>query len=295
MKIALFGGSGQLGAELRSRAGALDFELCSPVRKEVDITESAQVRGVLENLAPDVVINAAAYTAVDKAEEERELAYAINAEGARNIAEACVGVGARLIHISTDYVFDGSLGRLLCEEDVVNQLSVYGASKLEGEKACLEILPDKSVIVRTQALYGRSGINFVSTMLQLFENREEIRVVDDQFVSPTWAGWLAEVILDLVRTEIAGVVHASNSGVVSWFEFAQTIKVLAQSKLGLHSATTILPVSAAEYKRPATRPVYSAFDTTRLEGVLKRPIMHWNRALEAYLDELKVYRKESDI
>lgn len=292
MKIALFGGSGQLGAELKSRAGVLDFELCSPVRKEVDLTEGAQVRGVLENLAPDVVINAAAYTAVDKAEEERELAFAINAEGARNIAEACLGVDARLIHISTDYVFDGSLSRPLHEADVVNPLSVYGASKLEGEKACLEILRDKAVVVRTQALYGRGGINFVSTMLQLFESRDEIRVVDDQFVSPTWAGWLAEVVLDLVRTEVSGIVHASNSGVVSWFEFAQTIQALAQSKLGLHSSTNILPVSAAEYKRPAVRPTYSAFDTTCLEGILKRPVTHWRQVLEAYLDEVRVHRKE---
>ncbi len=293
MRIALFGGSGQLGTELKGRSKALDFELFSPVRKEVDVTEPEQVRGVLANLQPDVVINAAAYTAVDKAEEERERAYAVNAEGPRNIAEGCRSIGARMLHISTDYVFDGALGRPLSEQDPVNPLSVYGASKLAGEGACLEILGEQCAVLRTQALYGRGGANFVSTMLSLFKERDVIKVVNDQFVSPTWAGWLAEVVLDMIRIESKGVFHASCSGIVSWFDFACAIQAGAKSILGLESNTVIDPVAAEAYKRPATRPVFSAFDTKKLEGVLKRPAVSWQMGLDSFLKEMRD-REESN-
>lgn len=287
MRIALFGGSGQLGTELKGRSRALDFDLFSPVRNEVDVVEAEQVKGVLESLQPDVVVNAAAYTAVDKAEEERDLAFSINSDGARNIADACRAVGARLIHISTDYVFDGSLGRPLSERDSVNPLSVYGASKLAGEQACLESLGGQCVVLRTQALYGRGGANFVSTMLSLFKEREHIKVVNDQFVSPTWAGWLAEVVLDLIRIDCAGVLHASCGGTVSWFDFAQMIQAKSRVILGLDSQTVIEPIGAKDFQRPAKRPGFSAFDTDLLEATLKRPIVSWEASLDFFLEELR--------
>jgi dTDP-4-dehydrorhamnose reductase len=288
MKILLFGGSGQLGFELRKRAADLHFELISPVTNEVDITNSAQVGRLFETVQPEVVINSAAYTAVDKAEQERERAFAINGEAVRSIAQGCARVGARLLHVSTDYVFDGGLGRLLKEDDSVNPLGVYGESKLLGERYVQEIVPDNSVIVRTQALYGQRGVNFVHTMLKLFVEREVLKVVNDQWVSPTWAGWLAEVLLDLVRLPNTGILHASCAGVVSWYDFALEIQRLAAPSFEGRALARIEPTTAAELNRPARRPTYSAFDTSKLAGVLARPVLPWSEGLRGFLKEIGV-------
>jgi dTDP-4-dehydrorhamnose reductase len=288
VRILLFGGSGQLGFELKKRASDLHFDVVSPVTAELDITDKAQVANLIRALKPTAVINSAAYTAVDKAEEEPDRAFAINAEGVRNIAEACKRSDSRLIHISTDYVFDGSLGRPLREDDPVNPLSVYGKSKLAGEQYAHDICGDQAVVVRTEALYGQKGVNFVRTMLKLFEEREVLKVVDDQFVSPTWAGWLAEILLDLVRLPVSGTIHASCDGVVSWFDFAREIQRLAEASFEGKPLARIEPTVAAELRRPAPRPVFSAFDTTRLSTVLGRPIVGWQPALEIFLKEIGV-------
>lgn len=286
MKILLFGGAGQLGCELRKRAADLSFEVVSPVAAEVDITEREQVTKVIKATKPDIVINCAAYTAVDRAEEERDLAFKVNRDGPATIAYGCAESGARMIHISTDYVFDGSLGRPLREDDRKNPLSVYGASKWEGEEAVRSVLGDSSLIVRTQSLFGKGGVNFVQTMLKLFEEREEVRVVNDQWVSPTWAGWLAEVLLDLARSKAGGVVHASSEGVVSWYEFALAIKEATEPRyMGLRRAR-VEPTTAEALKRPAKRPAFSAFDTTRLRGILGRPAIRWSEALNGYLGDV---------
>lgn len=286
MKILLFGGSGQLGHEVRKRAADLDFELISPVSSELDITDRAQVKFLLSSVKPDVVINSAAYTAVDKAEDESDRTFAINADGARYIAEGCVAVGARMIHISTDYVFDGLLGRELREDDATNAVSVYGRSKLAGEEAVRDATNDTALIIRTQALYGKKGVNFVYTMLKLFEEREVVKVVSDQWVSPTWAGWLAETLLDLVRTECSGVVHASCRGAVSWFDFAQEIMGLARGGLQGKRLARLEPTTAEELGRPARRPVYSAFDTSKLTQLLGRPVLSWQEGLQLFLREV---------
>ncbi len=292
MKILLFGGSGQLGFELKKRATDLAFEVVSPVTKELDITDKAQVFTLMRSLDPTTVINSAAYTAVDKAEEEPDKAFAINAEGARNISDACVKCGVRLIHISTDYVFDGTLGRKLKEDDVVNPVSVYGRTKLEGEEFVRTICGDRGLVVRTQALYGQKGVNFAHTMLKLFAERDVLKIVDDQFVSPTWAGWLAEALLDLVRLPVSGTIHASCDGVVSWYDFAREIQRLSlESYEGMRIAR-LEPTTAAELNRPAKRPVYSAFDTSRLAGVLGRPIPSWQAALKLFLREIGVAKGE---
>lgn len=288
MKILLFGGSGQLGYELKKRAADLAFELVSPVTAELDITDREQVKFLTASVRPDVVINSAAYTAVDKAETEIERAFAVNRDGARNIAEACESVRCRLIHISTDYVFDGMLGRPLREDDPVNAVSVYGKSKLEGEEAVRSILGDKALIARTQALYGQKGVNFVFTMLKLFPEREVLKVVTDQSVSPTWAGWLAEALLDFARIDRGGVVHASCAGAVSWFDFASEIMKLAHphfkgAKLARLEATT-----AEELNRPARRPVYSAFDTGAITALLGRSPISWQEGLRTFLVEIGV-------
>jgi dTDP-4-dehydrorhamnose reductase len=292
VKILLFGGSGQLGYELKKRANDLAFEVVSPVTKELDITDKAQVFTLIRSLQPTTVINSAAYTAVDKAEEEPDRAFAINAQGVRNISEACAKCGVRLLHISTDYVFDGLLGRKLKEDDAVNPLSVYGRSKLEGEEFVRSICGDGGLVVRTQALYGQKGVNFVHTMLKLFGERDVLKVVDDQFVSPTWAGWLAEVLLDLVRLPISGTLHASCGGVVSWYDFAREIQRLSLESYAGKSVARIEPTIAAELNRPAKRPIYSAFDTSRLESVLGRPVLSWQAALNLFLREIGVAKGE---
>jgi dTDP-4-dehydrorhamnose reductase len=288
VKILLFGGSGQLGHELRKRAEDLHFELVSPVTKEVDITDANQVISLIESVRPAVVINSAAYTAVDKAEEEQERAFAINATAVRTLARACKGSGARFIHVSTDYVFDGLLGRPLREDDPANPVSVYGRSKWQGEEYVREELGEDGIIVRTQALYGQKGVNFVQTMLRLFREREVLKIVNDQWVSPTWAGWLAEVILDLVRLPAKGTFHASCDGVVSWYDFASEIQRLSLPHFQGQAVARLEPTTAAELNRPAKRPVFSAFDTTKLQSTLRRPIMPWQRGLREYLTEVGI-------
>jgi dTDP-4-dehydrorhamnose reductase len=288
MKILLFGGSGQLGFELKKRAADLNFSLVSPVTKEIDITDSSQVRNLVESLQPDVVINSAAYTAVDKAEEEQEQAFAVNADGARIVAESCANIRTRLIHISTDYVFDGLLGRPLSEDDPVNPVSVYGRSKEMGEAHVRRVLGERGLIVRTQALYGQKGVNFVHTMLKLFAEREELKIVDDQFVSPTWAGWLAEAVLDLARIPVSGTLHASCSGVVSWYDFAAEIHRLASASFAGKRMARLVRTTAADLNRPARRPVFSAFDVSKISKVLQREPLTWSEALRQFLVEIGV-------
>lgn len=288
MRILLFGGAGQLGYELRARAADLEFEVLSPVAAEVDITDRDQVVKVVSSARPDIVVNCAAYTAVDKAEDEVERAFHINRDGAANIADACSRLPTRLIHVSTDYVFDGSLGRPLKEDDQKNPLSVYGRSKWEGEERIREVLGDDALIVRTQALYGKKGVNFVYTMLKLFGERDVLKVVDDQFVSPTWAGWLAEVLLDCARIKVGGALHASCEGAVSWFDFAREIQRLSLPHFEGRKVATLERTTAAELKRPAPRPTFSAFDTTRITKVLGRPPMPWRDALESFLRDINV-------
>jgi dTDP-4-dehydrorhamnose reductase len=288
VKILLFGGSGQLGFELKKRAKDLEFEVISPVTAEVNIAEAEQVSFLTNSVKPDVVINCAAYTAVDKAEEEPEKAYLINRDGARHVAEACAGLGIRLLHISTDYVFDGSLGRALREDDPTSPVSVYGKSKLAGEEAIASILGGQGLIVRTSSLHGQKGINFVHTMVKLFQERDVVRVVDDQMMSPTWAGWLAESLLDFARLDCGGVVHASCSGGISWFEFAQEILLQASKHFEGRSLAKVEPMSAAELNRPARRPTYSVFDTSRLSELLGRHPLPWKDGLAAHLHDIGI-------
>lgn len=308
MRIVIFGGSGQLGYELLKRAKALRFEIFAPVTSEVDIASREQVGHLLETLHPDVVINAAAYTNVDLAESEQEKAFRINAEGPGILAQECDRVRSRLIQVSTDYVFDGVFSRPIGEDDRVSPLGVYGASKLAGEQAVTEALPRASCIVRTSSLHGERGQNFVHTMVKLFQERDEIRVVADQIMSPTWAGWLAEALLDLCRMPLGpefyeapgrNILHASGSGAVSWYEFTCRIFELVQktleARLGKSLSPRILPIPAAEFPRPARRPMYSVLDCRRLEGILGRKCISWEAGLREHLQGLQLLEKPSTI
>jgi len=284
MKILLFGGSGQLGYEITSRGQDLNFEVVSPVQSEVDITEREQVQTLAERVKPDVIINSAAYTAVDKAEDEREAAFSLNQDGARNVAYAARSSGARFIHISTDYVFDGNSRAPLTENAPTHPINVYGESKLAGERAVHEVLQGKGLVVRTSSLHGQKGVNFVHTMIKLFKEKERIQVVDDQFMSPTWAGWLAEALLDMCRIRCEGIVHACGKGVISWHEFASAIYEDIRPALG--KTVDVQRTSAANFPRPAKRPHYSAMDTTKLSKILGRESLGWREGLRRHLTEL---------
>lgn len=286
MKILLFGGSGQLGLEIQKRVLDLNFGIASPVSSEVNVTEREQVLRLAQVVKPDVVINCAAYTAVDKAEEEPERAYAINRDGARNAAEAAEEVGARCFYVSTDYVFSGDEPKPLAEDEPVAPINVYGASKLAGEEEVLKVSGGRGLVIRTSSLFGRYGPNFVATMLKLLDERGEVRVVKDQVMSPTWAGWLAETILDLCRIEISGILHASCRGEVSWCGFAEEILKLARKSIVGGDDARVVPVTAADFPRPARRPSYSVFDCSRLTKALGRPPITWQEALREYLQEI---------
>jgi dTDP-4-dehydrorhamnose reductase len=287
MKICVLGASGQLGKELllpsRSQHLMIGFD-----EKQCDITARDAVRDVLSREEPDVVINAAAYTAVDKAEEERALAFAVNDEGVRNIAIVAREISARLITISTDYVFGGvsqrELNTPLHEDSPTDPCNVYGASKRAGELATQEEYPEGTLVVRTSSLHGAQGPNFVHTILRLLEEREEISVVADQVMSPTWAGWLADVLLQLAAREEVGYLHASSAGAITWYQFAEAIRELASFEYG--APASITPIPTEQYPTPAQRPRYSVFDCSRLEKTIPGVVVEWKEGLCSHLAEL---------
>ncbi|MCB0353285.1 MAG: dTDP-4-dehydrorhamnose reductase [Bdellovibrionales bacterium] len=290
MKVLLFGGEGQLGGEIIRRAQELSFEIVSPVSSEVSITDREQLLFLAEKIQPDLVLNCAAYTAVDDAETHESLAYDVNCQGVRNCVEICKYHGARLIHISTDYVFSGYAREPLREDDSPIPLGVYGKSKLAGEEVVFSDLPNDATVVRTSSLHASRGQNFVNTMLRLFAEKSLIRVVSDQIMCPTWAGWLSEVILDLSRIPPVGLVHACGAGAVSWFDFACEIRSLLREE-SLAEGLALEPISAADYDRPAPRPEYSVLDCQKLVSILGRPCMTWREGLIRHLAELAVLKE----
>ena len=286
MKILIFGGSGQLGYEIIKRANDLNFEVISPVTSELNISEEKQVRYLAKQVRPDIIYNCAAYTAVDKAEEDSERCFLINRDGARHAALAAKDADARLVHISTDYVFSGEGKKPLVEEDKPSPVNVYGKSKLEGENEILNILPEKSLILRTSSLYGSKGVNFVKSMMQMFAEKEEVKVVDDQFMSPTWAGWLAEAILDLSRTNANGLMHACSKGETNWYDFAELIYQEGAKHFNFKKNLKLVPIKAADFARPAKRPSYSVMNCDKLKQALGREPVTWQDALKLYISEV---------
>src|SRR5690348_14723654 len=230
MKVLLLGGTGQLGLALQTTKPE-SVELDAPGRNLVDLSRPDAVEGFVSASSADVIINAAAYTAVDKAESEEELAFQINAKGVEAIAAAAARSGARLIHISTDYVFDGSKAGLYGPDDATSPLGAYGRSKLAGEGLALSRCPD-SLIVRTAWLYSEHGNNFVKTMLRLMSSHPQVRVVADQIGTPTYAHSLASALWRLAQTDSRGILHFTDSGVASWYDFACAIQDLSL-QLGL--------------------------------------------------------------
>ncbi|HSC52384.1 MAG TPA: dTDP-4-dehydrorhamnose reductase [Phnomibacter sp.] len=278
MKILVSGANGQLGKCLQDVA--VDYpehQLIFLGREHFALEQFGMVHAVLQNLQPDMVINAAAYTAVDKAEQEVDLAMLINGEAVGNLAKICHELGIRLIHISTDYVFDGTASTPYVETDAVHPMGVYGKSKLLGEQLVLANHPE-SIIIRTSWVYSRHGHNFVKTMLRLMKEKEQIGVVSDQLGCPTYAIDLADAILKIASQKSKpGVYHFANEGVISWHQFAKAIQEITGSTCIVNAIKT------AQYPTPAKRPAYSALDTTHIANSFGISIPHWKQSLEACL------------
>lgn len=277
-KILVTGFPGQLASALKLQAGdAPDWKFTDAA--ELDITDAGRVKEMIGEGGFDVVMNAAAYTAVDKAEEEQALASRVNALGPRILAEACRDAGSRLIHVSTDFVFDGTACSPIVPDAPVAPISEYGRSKLAGEEAVLEILGDECLIVRTAWVYSTGEQNFVATMLRLMRNRSLIRVVADQIGTPTWAGTLAGGLIAMSEAGARGIHHLTDSGVASWYDFAVAIYELSLTRGLLSSPVTIEPISSSEYPTAAARPAYSVLDKSSAFEILGQPTPHWRTSL----------------
>ncbi|MBU2539066.1 MAG: dTDP-4-dehydrorhamnose reductase [Proteobacteria bacterium] len=289
MRVLLVGGSGQLGRELQHCKPA-DIELQALASSEVDLRESADVAAKVDAFRPQVVINAAAYTAVDRAESEQEVAFAVNGQGARNLAQAARTVGAYCLQVSTDFVFDGVQSYPYLVTDRTNPLGVYGASKLAGEQLALAAYPEGLAIVRTAWLYSAFGNNFVTTMLRLMAERETIGVVADQVGTPTWGRGLAEALWQMCRVQPKGIHHWTDAGVASWYDFAVAIQEEGLACGLLAREIPIRPITTVEYPTPAKRPPYSVLDKSATWTTLEMTSPHWRVALRRMLLEYKENR-----
>ncbi len=288
-KILLTGITGQVGQELQQTLTSLG-EVVGVSRQELDLSQPAQIKQQIVEIKPDVIVNAAAYTAVDKSESESELAMAINGTAPKAIAIAAQDIGATLVHISTDYVFNGQNHTPYLETDQTEPLGVYGQSKLKGEEGVRSNC-DRHIILRTAWVYGSRGHgNFVKTMLRLGAQREELKVVADQIGSPTWSYDIAMTITNLLaksldNPEIKGTYHFTNSGVASWYDLA--VAIFAEAKqLGFPlKIERVLPITTAEYPTPTQRPAYSVLSKVKITETLGSYPPHWRESLRKMLSQ----------
>jgi dTDP-4-dehydrorhamnose reductase len=276
MRALILGGTGMLGravmAEVRHRGGAA----LAPSRQQVDITHLDRVIQIARAFRPRVIVNCAAFTQVDACEEREAEATAVNGAGAGNAAEAAAAVGARLIQVSTDYIFDGTQSSPYSEDATPAPRSAYGRSKLAGEEAVRGF--EKALIVRVSWLFGPGGPSFPATMVRLMEGgHRTLRVVDDQVGGPTYTPFLARALCDLAKAEAAGVVHYQNREAVSWYDFTREIVRLWDPTVD------VVPVTTAEFPRPAPRPAYSVLDVHRCEEILQRRVEPWSAGLAEFL------------
>ena len=282
MKILITGAYGMLGSDLREVLK--NQELIVTGSKDLDITNEEQVIEFICEKSPELVINAAAYTAVDDCETNYDDAYAVNALGPKNLAIACNKLDIPLVHISTDYVFDGSKRTPLIETDKLGPQSAYGKTKLAGEEFIQENT-DKYFILRTAWLYGLHGNNFVKTMLELAQNHDEITVVDDQVGSPTYSFDLAVAITNLLFSDKYGIYHVTNEGECSWYEFAKLIFELSNVDV------KVVPVTTEEFPRPAPRPHYSVLNNKKWNSAGFVPMRTYQEALSEYLSLYNFFKK----
>jgi dTDP-4-dehydrorhamnose reductase len=285
-RVLLTGACGQLGASLKNICrDSPEYAFFFTDVDTLDICDKKQLDSFVRGNNISLIVNCAAYTAVDKAEDDRELCFKINRDAVRNIGEVATGNSAKVIHISTDYVFDGQGSRPYREEDETAPQSVYGHSKLDGEKALLSVCPD-AVIIRTAWLYSETGNNFVKTMLRLGRERDSVGVVNDQKGTPTYAGDLASAIKTVMESPrfLAGIYHYTNEGVCTWYDFAKKIFELSGLPCSVKSLRT------DEYPTRAIRPPYSVLDKTKIRQTYKIDIPAWEDSLTKMIN--KVYNKE---
>jgi len=279
MKIALIGANGQLGSDLSKK---LDSDTTSVLNYPgFDITKPKSMVDVLKKINPAVVINTASFNRVDECEEHPQQAIEINTSAVRTVSKVCSDMGATLVHFSTDYVFDGRTSKPYTEKDTPNPLSVYGQTKLDGEKFVCGLL-DKYFLIRTCGLFGEAGCwgkgyNFVDAMVRASEENQSIRIVNDQTVTPTSTAELAEKVIELIQTREFGLFHMTNEGQCTWYEFAQTIFELIGRDMDL------IPVGSKEYGAAAVRPSYSVLDNWKARSIGLTPFSHWTKALEDYM------------
>jgi dTDP-4-dehydrorhamnose reductase len=289
-KIVVTGANGQLGMELRELSVSYpQYNFIFLSRNELAIENTNEVKLFFEKNRPQVCINCAAYTTVDKAETEKELAFQVNGKAVGAMATVCKEYDCRLIHISTDYVFDGIASVPYKEEAPTNPQSVYGASKLEGEKLAFQYNPE-TMIIRTSWVYSSYGKNFVKTMLRLMKEKEEINVVNDQRGSPTYAADLAETILQIINQLVthnsqpvteAGIYHYSNDGIITWYDFAMAIREIAGASCKIN------PIAANQYPTPAKRPLYSVLDKTKIQQIFGIALKDWKQSLDECIQKIK--------
>jgi dTDP-4-dehydrorhamnose reductase len=283
-KSLVFGASGQLGQCLRLVAGEKGVSGIEFLpEEEADILNTESLEKLFQQYQPQYIINCAAYTAVDKAEDETELARKINRDGVVNLSRLCQEYNTTFIHVSTDFVFEGNTPQPLTETDPAKPINVYGLTKLEGEQVIEETL-DKYFIIRTSWLYSEFGNNFVKTMLRLGAERDVLKVIADQVGTPTYAVDLAECILRIITsgTKHFGIYHYSNEGVTSWYDFAKAIFDLGDLPV------KVLPIRTSEYPTKATRPTFSVMDKTQIKDTLNIEIPYWRDSLETCIQKLKV-------
>ena len=276
MKILLLGHRGMLGCDLLLKLGK-KHEIIGLDKDEIDITAVSECQRAIKENTPDIVINAAAYTDVDACEKAKDECFAVNAEAVKNIAESCRGKNIRIIHFSTDYVFDGNGNDPYKEDSFCNPVNIYGASKLAGERY-LQKLADNYILIRTEWLYGKNGNNFVRTILGKAQTTNNLEVVDDQIGSPTYTKDLVAAVSLLIERNIAGIFHITNRGSCSWFQFTE--KILQEAGI---FGVQVLPIKSDSLRRPAKRPHYSVLSMQKFIQATGKIMQPWQLALQDYL------------
>ncbi len=279
-RVVVTGAGGMLGRDMVKVLEEKGLKVTALSRKELDITEKGQCASLLKDIRPEIVINCAAFTKVDLCEEESTLAFDVNAKGPKNLANVCKEIGTKLVHISTDYVFDGTSSRPYREDDQPNPINIYGKSKLQGEEAVRKSDSDH-LIVRTSWLFGKNGPNFIRTMLKLSREKELVQVVDDQRGRPTYTMDLARGIALLIEKGAFGTVNFANSGSCSWYELC----CFALEEAGIKNVK-VVPVSSEVFKRPAKRPKYSVLDLSRFKAITGSSPRSWKEAVKGCLKEI---------
>jgi dTDP-4-dehydrorhamnose reductase len=284
VKALILGANGQVGKAL-ARAAPSDSRAVALRREDCDIASPSEVRRAMKRFNPDVVFNAAAYTAVDRAENEEDAALAVNATAPRTIAVCARACGARLVHLSTDFVFDGTASRPYRPEDSPNPLNVYGRTKYQGELGVIDAAPG-ALIVRTAWVYAAGGRNFVTTMLRLMKESGSVRIVDDQIGTPTSADSLAGALWKLATSGVSGIHHYTDAGIASWYDFGVAVSEEAAALGLIESPRDVVPIPTADFPTDARRPPYSVLDKSQTWGALGECAPHWRVGLRAVLKEV---------